>query len=110
MSCDCYCSVVLPHGVVGWSAACDCVISSHIFLIKSASYHNDPIKQLFDWETPFCIPGSFSITQYSVSPIVFSSLNQLMQIIINIKFAPDYFDTYGNSKPSIKVLSTISCF
>ena len=24
MSCDCKCSVALPHGVVGWSAVCDC--------------------------------------------------------------------------------------
>ena len=26
LSCDCKCSVSLPHGVVGWSAVCDCVI------------------------------------------------------------------------------------
>ena len=25
-SCDCKCSVSLPHGVVGWSAVCDCDI------------------------------------------------------------------------------------
>ena len=24
MSCDCKCSVALPHGAVGWSAVCDC--------------------------------------------------------------------------------------
>ena len=24
---DCYCSVALPHGAVGWSALCDCGIS-----------------------------------------------------------------------------------
>ena len=24
--CDCKCSVSLPHGVVGWSAVCDCGI------------------------------------------------------------------------------------
>ena len=27
MSCDCYCSVALTHGVVGRSAVCDCGIS-----------------------------------------------------------------------------------
>ena len=27
MSCYCICSVALPHGVVGWSAVCDCGIS-----------------------------------------------------------------------------------
>ena len=27
MSCDCKCSVVLTHAVVGWSAACDFDIS-----------------------------------------------------------------------------------
>ena len=26
LSCDCKCSVYLPHGVVGWSAVCDCGI------------------------------------------------------------------------------------
>ena len=25
-SCDCKCSVSFPHGVVGWSAVCDCGI------------------------------------------------------------------------------------
>ena len=25
--CDCYCSVALSYGVVGWSAVCDCGIS-----------------------------------------------------------------------------------
>ena len=47
MSCDFWCSVALPHGVVGWSAVYDCGISlsysltiylfssySSIFLIK----------------------------------------------------------------------------
>ena len=24
---DCKCSVTIPHGVVGWSAVCDCGIS-----------------------------------------------------------------------------------
>ena len=28
VSCDCYCSVVLPRGVRGWSAVCGCGISS----------------------------------------------------------------------------------
>ena len=27
VSCECYCSVALPHGAVGWSAVCDCGIS-----------------------------------------------------------------------------------
>ena len=27
MSCYCKCSVALPHGVMGWSAVCDCGIS-----------------------------------------------------------------------------------
>ena len=27
VSCSCYCSVALPHGVVGWSAVCGCLIS-----------------------------------------------------------------------------------
>ena len=27
VSCDCYCSVALPHGAVGWSAVCGCGIS-----------------------------------------------------------------------------------
>ena len=27
MSCHCKCPVALPHGVVGWSAVCDCDIS-----------------------------------------------------------------------------------
>ena len=28
VSCDSQCSVALPHSVVGWSAVCDCGISS----------------------------------------------------------------------------------
>ena len=27
MDCDCYCSLTLPHGAMGWSAVCDCGIS-----------------------------------------------------------------------------------
>ena len=27
MPCDCWCSVGLPHGAVGWSTVCDCGIS-----------------------------------------------------------------------------------
>ena len=27
VSSDCYCSVALPNGVVGWPAVCDCGIS-----------------------------------------------------------------------------------
>ena len=27
VSCDCYCSVALPHCAVGWSEVCDCGIS-----------------------------------------------------------------------------------
>ena len=27
MPCDCYCSVAVPHGAVGWSAVCDGGIS-----------------------------------------------------------------------------------
>ena len=27
MSCYCKCSVILPHGAVGWSVVCDCSIS-----------------------------------------------------------------------------------
>ena len=27
MYCCCKCSVTLPHGVMGWSAVCDCGIS-----------------------------------------------------------------------------------
>ena len=27
MSCDCYCSVALPHSAVGWSVVCYCGIS-----------------------------------------------------------------------------------
>ena len=27
VSCDCYCSVALPCGAMGWSAVCDCGIS-----------------------------------------------------------------------------------
>ena len=27
MSCDCLCSLTLPHGAVGWSAVCECGIS-----------------------------------------------------------------------------------
>ena len=27
MSCDSHCSVALPHGIMGWSAVCDCGIS-----------------------------------------------------------------------------------
>ena len=27
LSCDCKCSVSLPHGAAGWSAVCDCGIS-----------------------------------------------------------------------------------
>ena len=26
VSCDCYYTVALPHGAVGWSAVCDCSI------------------------------------------------------------------------------------
>ena len=29
MSCDFWCYVALPHGVVGWSVACDCGIPDH---------------------------------------------------------------------------------
>ena len=27
MSCDCKCSVALPHDIIGWFAVCDCGIS-----------------------------------------------------------------------------------
>ena len=85
---------------VSWiGLQCVIVVFPIHFSYKNVSYHNDSIKHFCDLETPFCIPVSLSIiyTQYSFSPIVFSSLDQLMQIIINIKFVPDYFDTYGNS-------------
>ena len=29
----CNCSVALPHGVVGWSAVCDCVFPAHTHLL-----------------------------------------------------------------------------
>ena len=35
MLCDCYCSMALLHGAMGWSAMCDCgisVIDSFTFL------------------------------------------------------------------------------
>ena len=34
------CSVVLPHGAVGWSAVCDCGISGSYSLIFRQSYAN----------------------------------------------------------------------
>ena len=34
------CSVVLPHGAVGWSAVCDCGISGSYLLIFRQSYAN----------------------------------------------------------------------
>ena len=30
---NCYSYVALPHGAVGWSAACDCVIPDHTQLL-----------------------------------------------------------------------------
>ena len=30
MSCDCYCSVALPNGAVGWFAVCDCGFPDHV--------------------------------------------------------------------------------
>ena len=33
VSCDCYCSVAIPHGAVGWSAVCDCGIFYHTHLL-----------------------------------------------------------------------------
>ena len=32
MSCYCKCPVAIPHGAVGWSAVCDCVISFLVIL------------------------------------------------------------------------------
>ena len=38
--CDCYCSVALPRGAVGWSSVCDCCISwsySFIYFFENKS-------------------------------------------------------------------------
>ena len=38
MSCDCKCSVGLPHSVVGWSAVCGCGIFIHTHLLQRQNY------------------------------------------------------------------------
>ena len=48
MSCDCYCHVAIPHGVVGWSAVCDSDIPDHThllfsWLLNAAVYDHDQI-------------------------------------------------------------------
>ena len=40
LSCDCKCSVSLPHGVVGWSAVCDCGIFWTLSF-KNCAQHQD---------------------------------------------------------------------
>ena len=41
-SCDCKRSVSLPHGVVGWSAVCDCGIFRTLRLKKCAQHSRMP--------------------------------------------------------------------
>ena len=41
-SCDCKCSVSLPHGVVGWSAVCDCGIFWTLMLKICAQHRRLP--------------------------------------------------------------------
>ena len=36
MSCDSQCSVVLPHGALGWTAVCDC----GILIILTCLFHS----------------------------------------------------------------------
>ena len=39
MSCDCYCSVGLPHGAVEWAAACDCdIFPGHTHLRHAGTF------------------------------------------------------------------------
>ena len=38
VSCRCYRSLTLPHGVMGWSVICDCGISGRNHLLKDRLY------------------------------------------------------------------------
>ena len=44
MSFDCYCSVFLPHGAMGWSAVCDCGISLSYSLNFSCDFSQFNLK------------------------------------------------------------------
>ena len=39
MSCNCLCSMALPHGAVNWSSVCDCGISDHTLLLFAVKLH-----------------------------------------------------------------------
>ena len=45
--CDCYCSLTLPHGAVGWSAVCECGISWSYSLFFTLSHIEKTLKQSF---------------------------------------------------------------
>ena len=41
VSCDCWCSVAIPHGAVDWSAVCECGISSSYSLTFWKGFPNN---------------------------------------------------------------------
>ena len=63
-ACDCWCSVALPHGVVGWSAVCDCGISCSYSLTFGGllSFSNVPQRLARIFKNFAC--GNFSYSAF----------------------------------------------
>ena len=67
LSCDCKCSVSLPHGLVGWSAVCNCGIFSTLSF-KNCAQHQD--CGIF-WTLCFASPPTRFYTSHIVNRLDF---------------------------------------
>ena len=68
LSCGCYCSVSLPHGVMGLSVVCDCGISWSYFLViltffklLLSSWNLMQLSTIFNQTTVLCVHTFTSI-------------------------------------------------